>query len=98
MHWGGGGGALQAALGVSSREFKGQHDRGNRTESLSEGILPLRGSLRGRVFRGVQRILEVFRGFHRFLEGFAEIFQRSSQRPSQRQISLSEALSPHVAR
>ena len=31
----------------------------------------------------------VFRGFQRFFRGF----QRSSQRPSQRQISLSEALS-----
>ena len=68
--------------------------RGNRTESLWEGNLPLRGSLRGRVFRGfqgVQRFLEVFRDFS---EGFQRSSQRPSQRPSQRQISLSEALSP----
>ena len=41
------------------------------------------------VFRGFQRFLEVSRGFQRFFRGF----QSSSQRPSQRQISLSEALS-----
>ena len=33
--------------------------RGNRTKSLCEGHLPLRGFLRGRVLRG----FEVFRGF-----------------------------------
>ena len=49
--------------------LRGKWKGANRTESLWEGNLPLRGSLRGRVFRG---------------------FQRSSQR----QISLSEALSP----
>ena len=48
-----------------------------------------RGSLRGSVFRGFQRFLRVFRGIQRFFRGF----QRSSQRPSQRQIFLSEALS-----
>ena len=48
-----------------------------------------------RFFRGVQSFLEVLRasldskGFQSFSRGF----QRSSQRPSQRQISLSEALS-----
>ena len=31
----------------SWRKFKGQHDQGNRTESLWEGNLPLRGFLRG---------------------------------------------------
>ena len=66
------------------REFKGTHDRGNRTESLWEGNLPLRGSLRGRVskaFRGFQRFSEVLRGVFRG-------FQRSSQRPSQGQIPV----------
>ena len=103
---------------IFRREFKGQHDRGNRTESLWEGNLPLRGSLRGpvrgrlfrdfsEVLRGFQRLLEVLRGFRRFSEvfrGFKRLlrgfqrflrgFQRFSQRPSQRQISLSEALGP----
>ena len=54
--------------------FKGQHDQGQQdSETLSEGNLPLRGSLRGslrgrvsEVFRGFQRFLEVFRGFQRF--------------------------------
>ena len=71
-------------------------------ESLWEGTLPLRGSLRGKfseVFRGFQRFSEgfqrfwevfLFRDFSEFLKGF----QRSSERPSQRQIALSEALSP----
>ena len=36
----------------------------------------LRGSLRGRVFRGFQRFLEVFRAFPRF----SEVFQSPSQR------------------
>ena len=76
-----------------NKESKGQMNRGNRTESLWEGNLPLRGSLRGRPFRGFQRSSEVFRGFQRFSEIFRG-FQRSSQRPSQRQTSLSEALSP----
>ena len=38
------------------REFQGQMNRGNRTEGLWEGNLPLRGSRRGSVFRGVQRL------------------------------------------
>ena len=41
-------------------------------------------------FRGFQRFSEVLRGFQRFLRGFQSFlrgFQRSSQRPSQRQIS-----------
>ena len=71
---------------ATQRKLKGQMNRSNRTESLWEGDLPLRGSLRGRVFR-------VFcRGFQRFFRGS----QRSSQRPSQRQISLSEAPSPAI--
>ena len=90
--------ALPRSFGAPSkarREFKGHHDRGNR---------PLRGSLRGRfaegfseVFRGSYRFSEVFRGFQSFSRGvrsFFRGFQRFSQRPSQRQISLSEALSP----
>ena len=47
-------------------ELKGQMNRGDRTKSVWEGNLPLRGSLRGRVFRG---------GFQRFWE----IFQRFSE-------------------
>ena len=50
---------------------------------------------------GLQRFSEVFSGFQRvfrdILRGFQRfsgIFQRPSQRPSQRQISLSEALRP----
>ena len=77
------------------KRLRGNTIRGNRTESLWEGNLPLRGSLRGRTFRSFQRSLEVFRGFQRFLRGFQRFlrgFQRSSQRPSQRQISLSQAL------
>ena len=42
------------------------------------------------ISRSFQRFSEVLRGLQRFLEGF----RRPSQRPSQRQISLSEALSP----
>ena len=45
------------------------------------------------VFRGSQSLLEVFRVFFRGFRFFGD-FQRSSQRPSQRQISLSEPLSP----
>ena len=59
------------------REFKGQQNRGNRPRA-SEGNLPLRGSLRGRVFRGFQRFLEIFRAFQRFSEvfrDFPEVFR-----------------------
>ena len=56
------------------REFKWQHDRGNRTESLWEGNLPLRGSLRGRVFMASEVFIEVFRRF-------SEIFQRFFRGP-----------------
>ena len=45
---------------IVRREFRGKMNRGNRTESLWEGNLPLRLSLRGRVFRGFS---EVLRGF-----------------------------------
>ena len=59
-------------------------NRGNRTESLWEGNLPLRGSLRGSLFsegffRGFQRFLEVLRGFQRFLERFPEVFKDFSE-------------------
>ena len=47
----------------------------------------MRGSLGGRVFRRFQRFLGGF-------QSFSEVFQGSIQRPSERQISLSEALSP----
>ena len=69
--------------------LRGNTIRGNRTESLWEGNLPLRGSLRGRVS-------EVFRGFHRVFRGFQRFcevlrgFQRPSQRPSQSAVFLSE--------
>ena len=47
--------------------------------------------------RGFKRFSEVlFKRFLRGLQRFLRGFQRSSQRPSQRQISLSEALSPVV--
>ena len=46
---------------MSRRDFKGQHDRGNRTESLWEANLPLRGSLRGRFAEFF--FSEIFRGF-----------------------------------
>ena len=98
-------------LDSSRREFKGQQNRANRTQSFWEGNLPVRGSLRGplrgrvlrgfsEVFRGFQRFSRFLEDFHRFseiLRGFQRFvrgFQRSSQRPSERQISLSEALSP----
>ena len=61
------------------REFKRQMKRGNRTESLWEGNLPLRkslrGSLRGRVFGGLQKFLEIFRGFLMLLEGFKRFWE-----------------------
>ena len=70
------------------REFKGQQKWGNRTESLWGEICLWEGLWEGvMVFRD---FWEVFRGFQRFLRGFQSFlrgFQRSSQRPSQRQIS-----------
>ena len=56
----------------------GQMNRGNRNESLCEGNLPLRGSLRalrGRVFRGLQSSSELFRGFQRFFRDLSEVFK-----------------------
>ena len=47
----------------TAERLRGNTIRGNRTESLWEGHLPLRGSLRGRAFRGFLRLSEVFRGF-----------------------------------
>ena len=81
----------KSGLGVSfcsvsslRREFKGQHDRGNRTESLWRGKPAserfLRGSLRG-------RFAEVFRSFQRFSGGFFRGPLRDRRRgrfPSQR--------------
>ena len=66
---------------ITQRGFQGQTNRGNRTESLWEGNLPLRRSPRGSLFQNFFRgFLEIFRGL-----------QTSSQRPSQSHISLSEA-------
>ena len=45
--------------------LRGNRNRGNRPERFWEGNLPLRGSLRGRVFRNFQRFLEVFQMFFR---------------------------------
>ena len=62
------------------REFKGRHERVNKTESLWEANLPLRGSPRGRFsdfFWGLwrfQRFLEVFGGCQRFSEVFTVCF------------------------
>ena len=74
---------------ITRRKFKGEHDRGNRTESLWEGNLPLRRSLRGRVFRDFS---EVFRGFQRFSEVFRDFWEvfRDFERFSE---VLSETLS-----
>ena len=77
----------------SWRKFKGQHDRGNRTESLWEGNLPLRGSLRGSLRgRGFSEIFhrfsEVLRDFKEIFERFSEIFERFSEVLSE---TLSEA-------
>ena len=69
-------------LQKNRREFKGQMNRGNRTESLWEANLPLRDF--SEVFRGLQRFTEVFRvfkkGFERsrfweLLRGFSKIFR-----------------------
>ena len=72
--------------------LRGNTIRGHRTESLREENRPLKGSLRGRFFGDFQRFLAVFIVFQSFSEIFRG-FQRSSQRPSQRQIFLSEILS-----
>ena len=72
--------AYKIRLARIGERLRGNTVRGNRTESLWEGNMPLRG-LWEDLWEG---------GFQRFSEGF----QRSSQRPSQRQISLSGALGP----
>ena len=82
-------GGILACLAVTpllGESLKGQHDRGNRTESLREGNLPLRGSLRGRVFRGFQRFSEVSEISQRFSEVLSETLSEAD--------FLSEALSP----
>ena len=78
------------------REFKGQMNRGSRTESLWEANLPLRGSLRGslrggfseffqssfRGFRGLLRSSEVFRGgFQSLGRGFQCFFRGLLRNP-----------------
>ena len=74
--------ALKFVVGVS----RGNTIRGNRTERLREGNLPLtaslRGSLRGRVsevFRGFERFSEGLRGFQRFSEGFRGFLKALSE-------------------
>ena len=65
--------------------------RGKRTESLWEGNLPLRGSLRGRVsevFGGLQRFLEVLSGFQRLLEVFRGFSEALSETLSQADFPL----------
>ena len=75
------------------REFKGQQNRGNRTESLWEEICLWEGLWEGgfaEIFERLWEILRCFERFSEFLRGFQRFFrgfQRSSQRPSQRQIS-----------
>ena len=49
--------------------WMGQMNRGNKTETLWEGNLPPRESLRGRVFRGFERLLEFWQ---RFLQVLSE--------------------------
>ena len=102
--------ALWVSETPNRREFKGNRIgatglRASERKSASERVSEWEGFqrfLRGferflEVFRDFERFSEVFRGFERFFRGFQRFvrgFQRSSQRPSQRQISLSEALSP----
>ena len=73
----------QISAPTIGERLRGNRNRGNRPERFWEGNLPLRGSLRGRAFRALQRFSEAFRGP---LRGF----QRPSQSPSQSAISLSE--------
>ena len=74
-------------VGESSR---GNTIRGNRTESLWEGNLPLRGSLR-EPLKNLWNPLKTSKTLWKPLETSEN---PPSQRPSQRQISLSEALGP----
>ena len=67
------------------RKIKGATGIGTTGLRGSEGNLPPRGSLRGSLRGGSW---EVFRGF----QGFLEVFQSPSQRPSQSAIFLSELL------
>ena len=67
-------GETQYLPSKTRRKFKGQHDRGNRTESLWEGICLWEGLWEalweGGVSEIFQRFLEVLRGFKRFWEVF----------------------------
>ena len=62
--------------------LRGNTIRGNRPERFWDGNLPLRGSLRWsqRVFRGFQRLSEVFRGILRF-ERSLEVFRGPLRAP-----------------
>ena len=78
--------STHATLRKGWREFKGQMNRGNRTESVK---LPLKESLRGRVFRVYQSFLEAFQRFLEIFQRFSEVFSET----------LSEAdfpLLPHI--
>ena len=84
--------SVSSTVGVSSR---GTMNRDNRTESLGEANLPLRGSLGGRVqgsqrcsevsrvlwrfFRGFQRFSEIFTGFHSCSEVFRDFSETLSE-------------------
>ena len=70
------------------------------SERVSERVSERASEREGfkRIFRGFQRLLEVvevYRDFQRFSEGFQRFFRGFSEllSPSQRQISLLEALS-----
>ena len=69
------------------KSSRGKTIWGNRTESLREGNLPLRGSLRGPL-KTSETPLNASGNLQKPSEN------PLSQRPSQRQISLSEALGP----
>ena len=80
------------ATGLRASERKSASERVSERVSEREGFQRFfRGFERFlEVFRGFERFSEVLRGFKRFLRGFQRFFRgfrRSSQRPSQRQIS-----------
>ena len=88
------------ATGLRASERKSASERVSERVSEREGFQRfLRGFERFlEVFRNFERFSEVFRGFERFFRGFHRFlrgFQRSSQRPSHRQIS-SQRLSVRV--
>ena len=74
---------LSTLPGCFGERLRGNTIRGNRIKSHWEGNRPLRG-------RFLEDFQEVFKGFREICRGF----QRSSQRPSQRQIFLSDTLGP----